>query len=86
MSNGAEPRGSMPPAGANPSYRVIRELGKRAQRSWAALREKNEIVVVQRFTKATRPASAPFGETAYDKNGAAYVPPDAMAIILRDAR
>src|SRR5687767_12789042 len=86
MSNGAEPRGSIPPTGANPSYRVIRELGKRQQRSWAAVREKNEIVVVQRFTKAPRPASAAFGETAYDKSGATYVAADAMAIILRDAR
>jgi serine/threonine protein kinase len=86
MSNGAEPRGSMPPGGANPSYRVIRELGKRVQRSWAAVREKNELVVVQRFTKVLRPASASFDETAYDKSGAAYVAPDAMAIILRDAR
>lgn len=86
MSNGAEPRGSIPPAGANPSYRVVRELAKRAQRAWAAIREKNELVVVQRFTKAPRPASAPFGETAYDKAGATFVPPDAMAIILRDSR
>lgn len=83
MANGAQP------AGANPSYRIVRELGKRAQRSWAAVRDKSELVVVQRFTKATRPPSRALpgdNDAAFDPNGVAYVAADTMGILLRDAR
>lgn len=78
MSSGAEP------SGASPAYRVLRALGQRAQRACAAMRDGRELVVVQRFTKATRPPAAKDADA--DAEGVAYVAADAMAILLRDAR
>ena len=76
MSN-AEPRAS----GA--SYRMLRELGARAQQSYAAIREPNELVVAQRFVRVpTQPSPTPLGQAVHG------VPIEAtsMALLLRDAR
>src|SRR6185295_10615808 len=72
MANGAQPSGTLP------TYKVLRELGKRAQRSFAALRDRNELLVIQRFTKSAKAAA--------DKDGPSLVRAEAMALLLRDAR
>src|SRR5690606_1654974 len=55
MANGAHRA-----AGA---YRVLRELGSRAQRTFAAVREPHELVVLHRFSRATRDANANVSES-----------------------
>jgi serine/threonine protein kinase len=61
---------------------MLRELGRRSQGSFAALRDPDELVVVQRFVRV--PA---LGDPA-PANAAAATPLDAeaMALLLRDAR
>jgi eukaryotic-like serine/threonine-protein kinase len=71
MSNGATA------ASANgATFRTLRELGSRAQRSFAALREPNELVVLHRFVRA--------GENG--DGVAAVVSAETMGLLLRDAR
>jgi hypothetical protein len=76
MSNGAAQ------SSASATYRMLRELGSRSQHSYAAIREPNDLVVVQRFVRTDGGA-----------NGTVAGPPDAtpldaeaMALLLRDAR
>jgi serine/threonine-protein kinase len=48
------------------------------------MRDRKELVVVQRFTKATRPPS--HKDAIADASGAGYVAAEPMALLLRDAR
>ncbi len=72
MSNGAQ-------AATGATFRVLRELGSRAQRSFAAIREPQELVVLHRFVRVT-------GEAESIPEGAARVSAETMALLLRDAR
>ena len=76
MSNGATQ------ASAGATYRMLRELGSRAQHSYAALREPNDLVVVQRFVRADAGA----GASSDGDLGAMPLDAEAMALLLRDAR
>jgi hypothetical protein len=67
--------------GAGATYRMLRELGSRAQHSHAAIREPNELVVVQRFVRGGGGSSADL--TVDD---ATPLDAEAMALLLRDAR
>ena len=67
---------------AGATYRMLRELGSRSQHSFAAIREPNELVVVQRFVR-TAPAGSGRNE---DLDGAVGIDAEAMALMLRDAR
>ncbi len=64
--------------GASHAYRVGRELGKRALRSFAAIREPNELVVVQRFVAGANPK-------LLRSDGVNTLGVDAMNQLLRDA-
>jgi len=76
MSNGA------PHASGPATYRTLRELGSRAQRSYAAVREPDELLVTQRFVRVTT-AGDPAPATS---EGATPLDAEAMALLLRDAR
>lgn len=76
MSNGAAQ------AAAGATYRMLRELGSRAQPSYAAIREPGDLVVVHRFVRA----GAGAGATSDALEGAMPVDAEAMALLLRDAR
>jgi serine/threonine protein kinase len=78
MSNDAAQATRAPAA----TYRMLRELGSRAQHSYAAIREANELVVVQRFVRGARSGSAP----DLDVDDATPLDAEAMALLLRDAR
>lgn len=71
----------------NITYRVLRELGTRSQRAFAAVRGANaqpsDLVVVHRFVKV--PASA-LATTKEGPGGACPVSADQMATLVRDAR
>lgn len=56
------------------TYRVLRELGKRSQRAYAAVRGDGSLVVLHRFTRS-----------AADLDGE-LVSAEEMALLLRDAR
>ena len=71
MSNGSAHAES-----AIATYRVLRELGERSQRSYAALRGDGSLVVLHRFTRG-----AGQGDGERD-----LVSAEQMAIVLRDAR
>jgi serine/threonine-protein kinase len=71
MSNGAQPASSVV------AYRVLRELGARAQRAFAAIREPHELVVLHRFARKGGCASAP---------EATVVSSEQLSILLRDAQ
>jgi serine/threonine-protein kinase len=58
------------------TYRVLREFGARAQRTFAAVRQPHELVVIHRFTREGRPAV----------EGAQSLPADRLALVLRDAQ
>jgi serine/threonine-protein kinase len=62
---------------------MLRELGSRSQHSFAAIREPNELVLVQRFVR-TAPAGS--GGRNEDLDGAIPIDAEAMALMLRDAR
>ncbi len=64
--------------GAPGAYRVGRELGTRALRSFAAIREPNELVVVQRFVAGNDPKLR-------RSDGVITLGVDAMNQLLRDA-
>jgi eukaryotic-like serine/threonine-protein kinase len=70
MSNDAQPASSVA------TYRILRELGARTQRSFAAIREPRELVVVHRFARKDL-GSVP---------GVASVSSEELAILLRDAQ
>lgn len=77
MSNGAQP------ASGGATYRMLRELGSRSQRSYAAIREPHELVVAQRFVRlrgGVVVAGTSAAETATALDG------ESMALLLRDAR
>jgi serine/threonine-protein kinase len=76
MSNGAQS------ASGGATYRMLRELGSRAQHSYAAIREPHELVVVQRFVRV-RPGTE--GVVAGPDPGTP-LDAEAMALLLRDAR
>ena len=64
------------------TYRTLRELGSRAQRSYAAVREPDELLVAQRFVRVEALGDpAPTGS-----EGATPLDAEAMALLLRDAR
>jgi len=71
MSNG-----SAQADGAIATYRVLRELGERSQRSYAALRGDGSLVVLHRFTRG-----AEHGDGERE-----LVSAEQMALLLRDAR
>jgi hypothetical protein len=68
--------------GPGATYRMLRELGSRAQHSHAAIREANELVVVQRFVRGARSGSS----ADLDGDDATPLDAEAMALLLRDAR
>jgi hypothetical protein len=76
MSNGAAQ------AAAGATYRMLRELGSRAQPSYAAIREPSDLVVAQRFVRAGAGASNAKDEL----DDATPLDAEAMALLLRDAR
>src|SRR4051812_27119578 len=65
-------------AASAPAYRVGRELGKRVMRSFAAIREPNELVVVQRFAAGANPKLV-------RSDGVVTLGADAMNQLVRDA-
>ena len=65
--------------GAGATYRMLRELGSRAQHSHAAIREPNELVVAQRFVRAVPSDAA-------EADDATPLDAESMALLLRDAR
>jgi hypothetical protein len=71
MSNGAAQLAS-----AIARYRVVRELGKRSQRTYAAVRNDGSLVVLHRFTRGAL-------TTGFDGE---LVSAEEMALLLRDAR
>jgi serine/threonine-protein kinase len=76
MSNGARE------ATGGATYRMLRELGCRAQHSYAAIREPHEIVVTQRFVRVRTAAHVALAK----EERATPVDGEAMALLLRDAR
>ncbi len=70
-------------ASGGATYRMLRELGSRAQHSHAAIREASELLVVQRFVRG-----APTGSSSADLtiDDATPLDAEAMALLLRDAR
>ncbi|MDF2694406.1 MAG: hypothetical protein K0S65_2789 [Labilithrix sp.] len=67
MSTDAQP--------ASPKYRILRELGARSQRSFAAIREPRELVVLHRFVRKGSPST-----------GVVLVSTEQVAMLLRDAQ
>ena len=74
MSTGAEP------ASGIATYRILRELGSRAQRSYAAIREPHELVVIHRFGRRAVDAGSPVAE------GVTALSPEELGLLLRDAQ
>jgi hypothetical protein len=66
-------------ASAGVTYRVVRELGSRFHHAYAAIREPNELVVVQRFIRTPTHGGTP-------QKDVTVVTAEAMALLLRDAR
>lgn len=67
-------------SGAQPApgnaYRVLRELGSRAQRTFAALRDPHELVVLHRFVRSDLASTSE----------ATAVSSESLALLLRDAQ
>src|SRR5215212_2882927 len=80
MSNGAQA------TGISANYRVLRELGNRAQKTFAAIRERTELVVLHRWVKTANGELPPKGVPTTNESGATRVSAEQMAILLRDAR
>ena len=70
-------------ASGGATYRMLRELGSRAQHSHAAIREASELLVVQRFVRGAGSGSSSADLTIDD---ATPLDAEAMALLLRDAR
>jgi serine/threonine protein kinase len=66
-------------------YRTLRELGSRSPRSYAAVREPNELVVIHRFTGSTDPRAKSTASFVSADGGVALAG-DAMAALIREAR
>jgi serine/threonine protein kinase len=67
------------------TYRTARELGARSPRSYAAVREPNEQVVIHRFARSTDPrAKSTASFVAAD--GSVSLGSEAMTNLVRDAR
>lgn len=64
------------------AYRLLRELGARAQHSYAAVRE-SDLVVVQRFVKASATGSSGISSSSAR---ATTLEAEPLALLLRDAR
>lgn len=73
-------------ASAGATYRLLRELGSRGQHTYAALREPQELVVVQRFTREGAPRASARGDSASDRTVATVLDAEPLALLLRDAR
>ena len=67
------------------TYRTLRELGSRSPRSYAAVREPNELVVIHRFSRSTDPR-AKSTASFVSPDGGVSLASDAMATLVRDAR
>ncbi|MDB5218360.1 MAG: hypothetical protein JWO86_6287 [Myxococcaceae bacterium] len=67
------------------AYRTARELGSRSPRSYAAVREPNELVVIHRFSRPTDPR-AKSTASFVSPDGSVSLGSDAMASLVRDAR
>ena len=67
------------------TYRTARELGSRSPRSYAAVREPNELVVIHRFSRSTDPR-AKSTASFVSPDGSVSLASDAMANLVRDAR
>jgi hypothetical protein len=67
------------------AYRTARELGSRSPRSYAAVREPNELVVIHRFARSTDPR-AKSTASFVSPDGSVSLASDAMASLVRDAR
>ncbi len=80
MSNGAQA------AGTSVSYRVLRELGNRSQKTFAAVRERTELVVLSRWVKTANGEPPAKGVSPTSETGATRVSAEQMALLLRDAR
>jgi hypothetical protein len=80
MSNGAQP------ASGVAGYRTMRELGSRSPRSYAALREPHELVVIYRFARAEGAKAQAVAATFGGADGSQALDADAMALLVRDAR
>ncbi|MDB4938883.1 MAG: hypothetical protein JWP87_5855, partial [Labilithrix sp.] len=76
MSNGARQ------ATGGATYRMLRELGSRAQHSFAAIREPHELLVAQRFVRVRTAAHVAHAQA----DGATPADGETMALLLRDAR
>jgi hypothetical protein len=63
------------------TYRVVRELGKRTQRVFAAVRDPHELVVLNRFTRVEKDAAMSTGVDI----AATSVSAEQLAVLLRDA-
>ena len=76
MSTGAQPTSGIA------TYRILRELGARSQRSYAAIREPHELLVVHRFVKEGAQAPSPSSASAV----AVAVSTEQLGLLLRDAQ
>ncbi len=76
MSTGVQP------ASGIAKYRILRELGARSQRSYAAIREPHDLVVVHRFVGDGAGGS---GNGKPTGDGPTRVSPEALGFLLRDA-
>ncbi len=79
------------PLGSGEAYRVLRELGKRARRTFAVIREPHELLVLQRFVKRgfgkrSSDPSISSQRTTLPVEMASEVTEEEIALLLRDAR
>jgi eukaryotic-like serine/threonine-protein kinase len=77
-----------PRASGGAAYRMLRELGARAQPSYAAIREPHELIVVQRFVRVA-PPDVPHARAGSGSRPLPHATPldaPSMALLLRDAR
>ena len=74
MSNGAQP------ASGVAIYRMVRELGSRSPRSYAAIREPNELVVLHKFARPTGPQARASATAFIGTDGTISLGSEAMAL------
>jgi len=79
MSNGAQS------AAGVAMYRTVRELGSRSPRSYAAIREPNELVVTYRYARAADAMVSSNVATYVNGDGAIALGSEALASLQRDA-
>jgi eukaryotic-like serine/threonine-protein kinase len=85
MLNQTMSNGDAQTASGIAAYRTARELGSRSPRSYAAIREPNELVVIYRFSRSSD-ANAKSTATVVTPDGGNVLGPAAMSTLLRDAR